>query len=113
LATIPGIGPIIATALTASVTDPAVFKSGRELAARDAAWCRDRTRPAARSAWDGSRNKEIRGSKPRGVPTFRAALETDAISHSTKSLRDISLARDSGELITGEDFIDNIAGARF
>ncbi len=33
LATIPGIGPIIATALTASVTDPAVFKSGRELAA--------------------------------------------------------------------------------
>jgi transposase len=33
LATIPGIGPIIATALTASVTDPAVFRSGRELAA--------------------------------------------------------------------------------
>jgi transposase len=33
LASIPGIGPIIATALTASVTDPAVFKSGRELAA--------------------------------------------------------------------------------
>ena len=32
-ATIPGIGPIIATALTASVTDPTVFKSGRELAA--------------------------------------------------------------------------------
>ena len=33
LATTPGIGPIIATALTASVTDPAVFSSGRELAA--------------------------------------------------------------------------------
>ena len=33
LATIPGIGPITATALTASVTDPAVFRSGRELAA--------------------------------------------------------------------------------
>jgi len=33
LATIPGIGPIIATALTASITDPAVFKNGRELAA--------------------------------------------------------------------------------
>jgi len=33
LATIPGIGPIIATALVASVADPAVFKCGRELAA--------------------------------------------------------------------------------
>lgn len=33
LATIPGIGPISATALTASVTDPRLFKSSRELAA--------------------------------------------------------------------------------
>ena len=33
LASIPGIGPIIATALTASITDPSVFKNGRELAA--------------------------------------------------------------------------------
>jgi len=33
LETIPGIGPIIATALVASVSDPTVFKSGRELAA--------------------------------------------------------------------------------
>ncbi len=30
---IPGIGPIIATALVASVSDPSIFKSGRELAA--------------------------------------------------------------------------------
>ena len=33
LETIPGIGPIIATALAASVTDPAIFRSGRGLAA--------------------------------------------------------------------------------
>jgi len=33
LATIPGIGPITATALAATVTDAGVFKSGRELAA--------------------------------------------------------------------------------
>ena len=33
LETIPGIGPITATALAATITDPAVFKSGRELAA--------------------------------------------------------------------------------
>jgi transposase len=33
LATTPGIGPIIATALVASVTDPAIFRSGRGLAA--------------------------------------------------------------------------------
>ncbi len=33
LETIPGIGPITASALAASVSDPSVFKSGRELAA--------------------------------------------------------------------------------
>jgi transposase len=33
LATIPGIGPIIATAITATVADPAAFRSGREFAA--------------------------------------------------------------------------------
>jgi len=33
LETIPGIGPIIASALAASISDPEVFKSGRELAA--------------------------------------------------------------------------------
>ena len=33
LETIPGIGPIIASALVASITDPEVFKNGRELAA--------------------------------------------------------------------------------
>jgi len=33
LATIPGIGPIGATALAASVTDPAQFRSGRQFAA--------------------------------------------------------------------------------
>ncbi len=33
LATIPGIGPIIATAIAATVSDPNVFRSGREFAA--------------------------------------------------------------------------------
>jgi len=33
LATIPGIGPITASALAASIADPSVFRSGRELAA--------------------------------------------------------------------------------
>jgi len=33
LATIPGIGPIIASALAAAVPDPAMFKSGRQFAA--------------------------------------------------------------------------------
>jgi transposase len=33
LATIPGIGPIIATAIAATVPDPSVFRSGREFAA--------------------------------------------------------------------------------
>jgi len=33
LETIPGIGPITASALAASISDPAVFRSGREMAA--------------------------------------------------------------------------------
>ena len=33
LESIPGTGPIIATALIASVADPSIFKSGREMAA--------------------------------------------------------------------------------
>ncbi len=33
LESIPGIGPMIATALVASVSDPSIFKTGRELAA--------------------------------------------------------------------------------
>ena len=33
LATIPGIGPIIATAIAATVTEPNIFRSGREFAA--------------------------------------------------------------------------------
>ncbi|HVT27440.1 MAG TPA: IS110 family transposase [Lacipirellulaceae bacterium] len=33
LATIPGIGPIVATALAATVVEPGVFRSGREFAA--------------------------------------------------------------------------------
>lgn len=33
LATIPGVGPITATAIAATVTDPSCFRSGRQLAA--------------------------------------------------------------------------------
>jgi transposase len=48
LASIPGIGPIIASAIVASVPDASVFKSGRQFAAW-LGWCRNRTRPAANS----------------------------------------------------------------
>src|SRR5437899_10342294 len=34
LASVPGIGPIIATALAATVVEPSAFRSGRESAAR-------------------------------------------------------------------------------
>jgi transposase len=33
LATIPGIGPVTASAIVASITDPSMFNSGREFAA--------------------------------------------------------------------------------
>src|SRR6516164_5883810 len=48
LASIPGIGPIIATAIAATVADPKVFRSGRE------AWCRGRIQPAGKSGWAAS-----------------------------------------------------------
>ncbi len=52
LATIPGIGPLTATAIAATVPDPAVFRSGREFAAwlglvpRRRRWQRPMTVPA-------------------------------------------------------------------
>ena len=42
LATIPGIGPLIASAITATVADPAAFRSGRECTA--AIWMRSARR---------------------------------------------------------------------
>ena len=58
LETIPGIGPITASALAASITDPRVFKSGRELAAWIGLVPRGRTRPAVRRAWGASPSRE-------------------------------------------------------
>jgi transposase len=51
---IPGIGPLLASAFVASVADPTVFKTGRDLAA----WIGlvpGRTQAAARSGWAASR----------------------------------------------------------
>src|SRR5262249_55202494 len=53
LASIPGIGPIIATAIATTVTDPNVFRSGREFAAWWA-WCRGRIQPAGKPGWAAS-----------------------------------------------------------
>jgi transposase len=55
LATIPGIGPIIATAIASTVADPNVFRSGREFAACWA-WCRGRIQPGGKFGWAGSRS---------------------------------------------------------
>ena len=50
MATIPGVGLISATALAASVSDPKLFRSGREFAA-SWGWSRARTPRAARIGW--------------------------------------------------------------
>jgi transposase len=52
LATIPGIGPIIATAIAATVTEPSGFRSGREIAAWLGLVPRQNS-TGARSAWAG------------------------------------------------------------
>src|SRR3954469_3383156 len=49
---IPGVGPVLASAFVASVADPAVFRTGRDLAPGSAS-CRSRTRAAARSGSGG------------------------------------------------------------
>jgi transposase len=46
---VPGIGPVLASAFVASVADPAIFKSGRDLAAGSGLY-RGRTQAVARSA---------------------------------------------------------------
>lgn len=58
LATIPGVGIISATALAASVTDPAAFRSGREFSASLGLVPRQNS-----SGWGGSRRWEIATSE--------------------------------------------------
>jgi transposase len=53
LAGIPGVGPIVASAVAASVPDASVFRCGREFAA-GSAWCRGSRGLAARRGWAGS-----------------------------------------------------------
>jgi transposase len=55
LATIPGIGPIIALTLAIEV-DPAAFESGRHLAA----WIQRNILPAASSALAGAGHERLR-----------------------------------------------------
>ena len=55
---IPGIGPIVATALVAEIGDWKAFRSGRNLAP-GSDWCRSSTRPAARTGSAVSPNKAI------------------------------------------------------
>jgi transposase len=54
---IPGIGPIIATALVATASDPSAFKSGREMAAWVGLGVPNRVQPAARSGSAPSRSR--------------------------------------------------------
>jgi transposase len=55
LASIPGIGPIIASAIAATVADPGVFRSGREFAAWLGLVPRQNPR-VAKPGWAGSAN---------------------------------------------------------
>ncbi len=58
LATIPGVGVITATALAASITDPGLFRSGREFAAF-LGLVHARTPPAVRTGSDTSPRKAM------------------------------------------------------
>ena len=58
LATIPGIGPLIASAITATVADPAAFRSGREFAAWLGLTPRQKS-TGGNSGWGGSPARAI------------------------------------------------------
>ena len=55
LATIPGVGPITAGAIVATVGDATQFKSAGS-SPLGWGWCRNSGQAAARSAWAGSRS---------------------------------------------------------
>ena len=64
LMAVPGIGPVVATALVASIGDARQFRSGRSLPL-GSAWCRVSTRPAAGPAsagWADGRTTTCAGS---------------------------------------------------
>ena len=54
LLTIPGVGPITASAIIAGVPNIHGFRSGRDFAAHGSAWCRGKTQAAGRNALEGS-----------------------------------------------------------
>ena len=56
---IPGVGPVLASAIVAAVADPGAFRCGRHLAAWIGLVHRDRTRAAVRTAWVASASKVI------------------------------------------------------
>jgi transposase len=53
LAKLPGVGPVVATAIVAAVDQGRQFRSGREMAA-GSAWCRGNIRPVASRGWVAS-----------------------------------------------------------
>ena len=55
---IPGVGPVLATALVASVADPKAFRSGRDFSAGSDS-CRSRTRAEAKTGWATSVSEAI------------------------------------------------------
>jgi transposase len=54
LETIPGVGPLIATALVASIPDPPMPSARHAMYRHGSGWCPSRTRRAARSGWEAS-----------------------------------------------------------
>jgi transposase len=60
VATIPGIGPITASLIAASVVDIGLFKTARQFAAwRGLAWCLDKAQLAGKRAWVESPRQAI------------------------------------------------------
>jgi DNA-binding FrmR family transcriptional regulator len=92
LATIPGIGPVGATALTAAVTDPGQFRSGRQFAtSRSAASARsERRRPERKAKTLSTSSQPFRYHNPLsviGLPLSHTIREKAKLLNRVRRLR--------------------------
>ena len=72
LAKLPGVGPVIATAIVAAVNDGRQFRSGREMGSVDPGWCLDNIPLGA--SHDARRHRTTRQPLPQSAADPRRAV---------------------------------------
>src|SRR5579872_719726 len=109
---IPGVGPLLASALVAIIPDPHAFRSGR-IWQPGSVSCRSRTPVAARSGWAGSRGRRSLLKRGTGKKTGLlvqvgrvCSLESDGTAG-----REIQSVGASRQAASPQDYVYGIAVA--